>query len=356
MAEQQVGSVMPSYTMQAWSLGDFGNPASFTVGDSFTVGASASADIVTVTDGGSDDTPDDFNPVDSDQLVSGTVDGTTYTNALHQYEIAYQVTDGSNTFILVWVNTGPNQQGSNQAATNDGYFVAMEDPSNPGQGGIVPGTTYTIVKEDLSVNFSNGGFNATPQYSDFFVCFTRGTLIGTTRGARPVETLRRGDLVHTRDTGPQPIRWIGSRRVPGAGAMAPVRIAEGALGNSRALMVSQQHRVLLGGWRAELLFGQPEVLVAAKHLVDGDRIHIQRQNEVEYWHFLFDRHQIVIAEGIPTESFYPGNKTVSALDRAARDELLTLFPELRRHGIAGYGPPARRCLSASEARAISPGP
>ena len=343
---------MPSYDMQAWSLADFGSPASFNVGDSFTVGAGASADIVTVTDGGTDDTPDDFNPVDSDQLVSGTVDGTTYTNALHQYEIGYQVTDGTNTFVLIWVNTGANQQGSNQSVTSDGYFVVMEDPSNPGQGGIVPGTTYTIVDKDISVNYSNGnGFDTDPLYSDFFVCFARGTRIDTADGERPIETIREGDFVLTRDEGLQPVRWIGHRRVSGRGSLAPISISKGALGNTRALLVSPQHRILIRGWRAELFFGQPEVLVAAKHLADGDRICAHPCRDVEYWHMLFDRHQIVLAEGIETESFYPGDGSLSALDRAAQEELFAIFPELRR-GVTGYGPVARACVTSAEAKTL----
>lgn len=342
---------MPSYDMQAWSLQDIGNPTSLGVGDSFTVSASATADIVTVTDGGTDDTPDDFNPIDSDQLVSGIVDGTTYSSALHQYEIAFQVTDGSNSFIMVWVNTGPNQQGNNQAVTSDGYFVVMEDPANPGGGGIVPGTTYTITSEDLSVNFSNGGFNATPQYSDFFVCFARGTLIGTVEGDRPVETLHPGDLIRTRDDGPQPLRWIGGRRVPGRGDLAPVVIGKAVLGNRRRLRVSPQHRLLIDGPRAELLFGEREVLVAAKHLIDGRRIRSEPCDHVEYWHLLFDRHQIVLAEGIAAESFHPADQSINALDHAARDEVLRIFPELRGTATA-YGPLARPAIGAAEARAF----
>ena len=58
--------------------------------------------------------------------------------------------------------------------------------------------------------------------------------------------------------------------VAGAGAGAPVLIPAGALGNTRDLLVSQQHRMLVTGWRAELMFGEPEVLVAA------DRFHVVR--------------------------------------------------------------------------------
>jgi len=235
--------------------------------------------------------------------------------------------------------------------TNDGYFVVMEDPANPGGGGIVPGTTYSIVAEDLSVNFSNGGFNATPQYSDFFVCFARGTLIGTVEGERPVETLRPGDLIRTRDDGPQPLRWIGGRRVPGRGDLAPVVIDVGVLGNRRRLLLSPQHRLLIDGPRAELLFGDREVLVAAKHLIDGTRIRSAPCDRVEYWHLLFDRHQIIQAEGIAAESFHPAEQTLNTLDYAAREELFAIFPELRDRDTA-YGPLARPVIGATEANVL----
>ena len=73
---------------------------------------------------------------------------------------------------------------------------------------------------------------------DPFVCFAAGTRILTPRGEVEVERIAPGDLVLTRDHGLRPVRWTGSRRVDGRGAMAPVRIEAGALGNARALRVS----------------------------------------------------------------------------------------------------------------------
>ena len=46
-----------------------------------------------------------------------------------------------------------------------------------------------------------------------FFCFAAGTRIATPQGARPVETLCPGDLVTTLDHRPQPLRWVGSRRL-----------------------------------------------------------------------------------------------------------------------------------------------
>lgn len=182
-------------------------------------------------------------------------------------------------------------------------------------------------------------------------CFTLGTLIETPAGEVPVETLRAGDLVTTLDNGPQPVRWIGHRRVQGRGRFAPVRFAQGAVGNRRPLLVSPQHRMLVRGWRAELLFGEPELLVAALHLVDGDRVTRQPQREVDYVHLMFDRHEIVVSEGAPTESFNPG-ATVLRDDDAMRRELLSLFPEMDVRRPATFRCMARPTLRGREARSL----
>ncbi|MHC0053197.1 Hint domain-containing protein [Actibacterium sp. D379-3] len=181
------------------------------------------------------------------------------------------------------------------------------------------------------------------------VCFARGTLIETGRGLRPVEHLEKGDPVRTLDRGLLPLRWIGSRTVPGYGRHAPVRIRAGALGNTRDLRVSQNHRMLITGPRAELLFAEPQVLVAAKHLVNDDSIRIEPCANVEYFHLMFDDHQIVFAESCPAESFFPGRQAQNAAERAARDELTELFQDLA--ALPFTGGLSRYELDAHEARA-----
>ncbi|MCB2136216.1 MAG: Hint domain-containing protein [Rhodobacteraceae bacterium] len=186
-------------------------------------------------------------------------------------------------------------------------------------------------------------------------CFTRGTLIATPEGERPIETLRAGDRVITLDHGIQPIRWVGMRRVAAIGLLAPVVIPAGALGNHREMKVSPRHRMLLSGWQAELLFGAPEVLVAAKHLVGKAGIRSVSGGEVDYVHILFDRHEVIIADGAPSESFHPGDQGLASLAPDARDEVLGLFPELAARNFAFYGPSARRCLRAHETALLSLG-
>ena len=182
------------------------------------------------------------------------------------------------------------------------------------------------------------------------VCLTRGTLIDTPEGPRFIETLKEGDLVNTLDDGPQPLRWIGSRVMPATGNLAPVVIRAGAMGNLRDLKVSQNHRMMIRGPEAEVLFGAQDVLVAAKHLVNDHSIRVVEGGWVEYFHMLFDAHQIVFAEACPTESLFPGEQALKSVDDCARDEILALFPELAADN-AGVSL-ARYELKAWEAQAL----
>jgi Ca2+-binding RTX toxin-like protein len=190
-------------------------------------------------------------------------------------------------------------------------------------------------------------------------CFTPGTMILSDRGEVRVETLRPGDLVVTRDHGLQPLRWVGHRVVPYVELLAnpdlqPVRIGAGALqgvGPDRSMLVSPQHRVLLDGARAELLFGTNEVLVPAKHLVGHGEVTRALPSEgVTYIHILFDRHEIVQSDGIWTESFQPAERMLSAMDEAVRAEVLALFPQLAVDAGAYEG--ARLSLKAHEAKVL----
>lgn len=180
------------------------------------------------------------------------------------------------------------------------------------------------------------------------ICFTPGTRILTQWGERPVERLRQGELVVTRDHGLQPIRWTGRRSMRGIGDCAPVAIASGVMGGTGPLILSPRHRVLYTGYRAELLFGAREVLVAAEHLVNGRDITVAPRDEVTYIHIMFDRHEVIYAGGIATESFYAGDAALSQVDAAARDDLFAIFPELRS-APGRHRQTARPCLRPQEA-------
>ncbi len=175
-------------------------------------------------------------------------------------------------------------------------------------------------------------------------CFAAGTLVDTPDGPRRVESLGPGDLVLTQDDGACIIRWAGGRTVSGRGRFAPVRIRSGALGAERDIYVSPQHRLLVAGWQAQLLFGEDEVLVAAKSMVNDTTITSAPCDLVHYVHLFFDRHQLVSTSGLISESFFPGAQGLSSLDREAADELFALFPELLDQP-QSYGPTVRpvRC-------------
>ncbi len=190
------------------------------------------------------------------------------------------------------------------------------------------------------------------------VCFTPGTRIRTARGDVLVECLKAGDLVLTRDNGLQPIRWIGTRDLGLAELIAnprlqPIRIAKGALGAGLPLqdiMVSPQHRMLRGGARSEMLFGETEVLVAATHLTTLPGVRQTLTPGIRYIHVMFDQHELICAEGSWTESYLPSSRTVGDMDQAQQDELETLFPGLVAK--ADKSAPARPSLKSYEAKVL----
>lgn len=211
--------------------------------------------------------------------------------------------------------------------------------------------------EDGGVNFAytiSDGTNDDTAFVNIVPCFVAGTLIRTPDGDVPVESLMPGDLVETQDDGAQPVRWIGTRSVDGMSQFAPVRIKAGALGNARDLFVSPQHRVLMRDVLADILFGEGEVLVAAKDLLNGETVERCPMQEVTYVHIMFDRHQVVFSEGVETESFLPGPQSTHQFDQPVLEEICAIFPELDPLTGDGYSPSVRHALKSYEAQLLCP--
>ncbi|WP_297767599.1 Hint domain-containing protein [uncultured Roseovarius sp.] len=187
---------------------------------------------------------------------------------------------------------------------------------------------------------------------DSVPCFVAGTLIRTPSGEVAVETLQPGDLVVTQDEGAQPLRWIGRRQVAAQGAFAPIHIDAGTFGRHRDLLLSPLHRVLIRDSLAELLFGEGEVLIAARDLVNDRSVCRVEGGTVDYVHILFDRHQVVFSEGLATESFLPGPQTARSFEAEIVAEICALFPEIDPETGTGYSPAARRMLRRYEARLL----
>lgn len=192
------------------------------------------------------------------------------------------------------------------------------------------------------------------------ICFASGTNIQTPDGPKPIQELAEGDKLLTKDDGAQEILWIGRRRMSGARLHAmphlrPVRIRAGALceGEPDAdLLVSPEHKLLIKGAAAKALFNTPEVLVAAKDLVNDRTVLVDHSlQEVTYIHMMLERHQVVWANGVESESFHPANTSLSAIEEGQRNRLFGIFPDLAEDPYS-YGDYARRNLSPSEAEIL----
>jgi len=172
------------------------------------------------------------------------------------------------------------------------------------------------------------------------ICFTRGTIIDTPFGPRAVETLKAGDLVTTRDTGPQPIAWTRSRTTPCTPATTPIQFEMGSIdGLSAPLKISPQHKMLVSHFACDLLFGQNIVFCTAQHMLN-DRIKRVAQKIVTYVHITLDTHQMITANGVETESFLSGPEGLKARYNASKADLFSALPVLKfdpdSHGKAAY--------------------
>lgn len=194
-----------------------------------------------------------------------------------------------------------------------------------------------------------------------YVCFCRGAMIETTSGSVPVENLGEGDEVISLLGRSTSIRWVGSacfssEQLVSSSNNRPVCIPSGALGNGSPtsdLWVSPQHRILVQGHLAETLLGVPKVLVAAKHLDFGDLAKgKKRPAEVEYFHILLDKHDVLIANGAPAESLFLGDQAQTMLSDESLAEIEARFPR-EQHPEMWTGEVAAPTLTAAEAAVLS---
>lgn len=190
-------------------------------------------------------------------------------------------------------------------------------------------------------------------------CFTAGTLISTPQGDRRVETLRAGDKVLDCDGAPIVLRAVMSQALTATALRAnprlrPVRICAGALGGGlprRDLLVSRQHRMLVSSPIARRMFGADDVLVSAMRLTDLLGIHVDETVEtVTYFHLLFDRHEVILAENAPSESLFLGREALKSVSPDARDEIYALFPDVKNPLFEPV--PARLIPSGSKQRKL----
>ena len=260
--------------------------------------------------------------------------------------------DGTGTLTITHVN-GIRVYAGDSLELDSGQIITLNDDGTldiEGDGDVETAYfNYTVEDDNGHSDTALVEINAvTPP------CFTRGTMIRTLDGDCAVEDLRPGTAVMTLDNGPRKLLWVGRRKMTCDSRTTPIRFAKGVLGNHKDLLVSPQHRMLITGQFAQLLFGEDEVLVRAKDLVNDLTIRpASDQTEVEYFHLLFSDHEILWSDGALTESYQPGPETATGFDADTQDELLHLFPELDLTTGTGYGPAARLSLKAFEGRVLA---
>lgn len=192
------------------------------------------------------------------------------------------------------------------------------------------------------------------------ICFASDTMIATPTGPRPVAQIRAGDLVLTRDNGPQPVLWLGQSTLSGPALrrhphLRPVRLRRGALLDGvpdEDLCVSPAHRIVVSGAKARALFDCDEVLVRAGDMIDYTTItQDPALHGVSYMHLMLDAHQIIFANGVATESFHPALAPAQTL-REHRHALRQVC-DAWALSPASYGPTVRRCLEPGEAALLA---
>ncbi|NOR63708.1 MAG: hypothetical protein GQ535_14600 [Rhodobacteraceae bacterium] len=342
------GGAPGDFPSSNWDI-DLANPAT-TSGPNGTDGGGIiiGSIVQTSDDGGTSTDPNDVSDGNLDAGETFTIeidDGSGGFNTLNA-TVDYYFTPNANADTSLMVFIVDNGDGS---FSKYAYNLGNGDPAETDLQKIAGGR--------ITEGMTNNGHTFDSYEDRVIVCFMRGTKLATPTGDVLIEDVMIGDRVLTVDSGVQVVRWIGSRKLKPSRATTPVRIKAGALGAqmpSHDLLVSPAHRVLISGWRAEALFGEPEYLVAAKDLVNDSTIVFARDIEnVEYFHLLFDKHEIVTSNGMPSESFHPSADALCALTYEARTELLALFPELSDEANSGYLEITRPMLSEAEARLLS---
>ncbi|MEM9437207.1 MAG: Hint domain-containing protein [Pseudomonadota bacterium] len=297
---------LPIYGFDQWSgSASTNNTVSYTNGTSFTLNDPATLTTIDVAD-------DDGNPAGSsdnffsDGFIDTPGDGSTASTANNDQVLTQPVTINGNDYD---VGDQVELEFAFTTTSGDTFWVIRIDGVNVGISGATlptPGTQYTV----------SGSADGSETPIDDIPCFTDGALVETPTGPRLIETLKPGDLVTTVDHGAQPILWTG-RRAPSARQLhllpklRPIMIRANALGHGLPkvdTVLSPQHRVVVSSADIELYFGVKEAFATAQSLINGRTIYRDGRAEPVYRHLLLARHEVLIVNGMKSESLYPGTR------------------------------------------------
>lgn len=303
-----------------------GGDGSHLAGQTLTLNNSFDTQIA-ISDTGSET---NFADNDSGQTLDGTqiVDGISYaggTRVEAEYQLIVQDDATGLQYTLIAFNISNS---SPSYGTSEG--LAFLDVAPP------IGVPLRVIS--TSEGPPNSGSGATDAGDYVPLCFCRHTEIETFSGPVPIETLQTNDVVIGADNSLLTLRKsfcsrFSADQLAANPKLRPVRITAGALGNNlpkRDLLVSRHHRMLISSKVAERMFGVRDVLIPAIKLTVLPGIYVDENIEhVEYFHLLFDQHEVVLAEGAPSESLYTGPEALKSVSPEARAEILMLMPALR---------------------------
>lgn len=295
-------------------------------------------------------------------LPNGEFDGNTGFIGMKVYETQADYLAGTATYTYTPQN--PGQEASIQNSLDgigDSYVrfnanvLTSSDSGAPSLGTlfVAPGSdvaNYTPLTFDrhTDVDYDNSGAidgGTVEDGNGFFntlntsvVCFASGTLIETSRGLTPVESIQMGEMLQTLDNGMQPVIWNGLTRFNRPALVANPMLLPVAIGTAnghRPLKLTRQHRLLDGRGFFVVAKSLPGLRGSRARLAWGIR-------KISYHHLLLPKHDIIFANGIAAESFYPGPQAVSSLKETARSKLFGILPGLATQSVEdAYGPLAR---------------
>jgi hypothetical protein len=224
-------------------------------------------------------------------------------------------------------------------------FVSFSDTA----GGVTAtsGPASGLTSTDIGQAGAGSSLETQDQGGSYFVqtspdpnnvtCFVAGTRIETSEGQVPVEKLAQGMDIRTLDGSLKPLKLVLKSRVTESElsrntTLWPVRIHAGALGLNvpqRDVLVSRQHRMLVSSPISQRMFGQRKVLVSAVRLTALPGIYVEKPvGDIEYFHLLFDEHEVIFADGAPTESFFLGEEALKSLPTQSLKEIELIFRDV----------------------------
>jgi len=183
-------------------------------------------------------------------------------------------------------------------------------------------------------------------------CFVAGTRIDAAGGAVPVEKLRPGMLVATRDHGYRPLRWVGinpmgNRALLDNPHLRPVHVSADAFGAGlpgRDMMIAPNTRLPVAAEAPQFLARNREEMRAIKHFINHRSVQQVDAVGVSYVHIAFEGHQVVAANGIWVECFDSTDFSLGCLGNAQRCEIEELFPDRRAQRARRSEPAASNVL------------